>query len=85
MNTLPTTTTEHSDLKSSASRNSTKTQTTFGTPDDEPWIGTSAGAKFLGASVPTFRRWIKQGLVNVRRTPTGELRFRRSDLNKLIS
>jgi excisionase family DNA binding protein len=50
----------------------------------EAWIGTAAAAKHLGTSIPTFRRWIKSGLVSAKRTPTGELRFRRSELDKLI-
>ena len=41
-------------------------------------------AHHLGISTPTFRRWLKAGRVKIRRTPTGELRFRISELNKLI-
>ena len=62
-----------------------KSQTTSDHAVEEPWIGTAASAKHLGASVPTFRRWLKQGLVTAKRTPTGELRFRRSELNNLLS
>ncbi len=49
------------------------------------WMGTTPAAAYLGTSVPTFRRWIKAGHLTPHRTPTGELRFRKADLDALIS
>lgn len=51
---------------------------------EEPWINTSAASQHLGISIPTLRRWIKAGLVKPKRTPTGEYRFRRSELDLLL-
>lgn len=59
--------------------------TKFSHSEYEPWVNTAAACKHLGISSPTFRRWIKAGKVKVKRTPTGELRFRRSELNELLS
>lgn len=54
-------------------------------PTTDGWLGTNPAAKYLGTSVPTLRRWIKAGYLKPRRTPTGELRFKRADLDKLLS
>ena len=54
------------------------------TPDSEPWIDTNAACRHLAISAPTIRRWIKAGRLKPKRTPTGELRFRRSELDTLI-
>lgn len=59
--------------------------TTASPPSFEPWIGTADASKYMGVSVTTFRRWLKDGKVKSKRTPTGELRFRRSELDQLIS
>lgn len=89
MKTKHTTTTTDSDQEpsnSAAGKSNRKSSPLLSdNPDDEPWLGTSASAKHVGASIPTFRRWLKLGFVTAKRTPTGELRFRRSELNKLIS
>jgi excisionase family DNA binding protein len=53
-------------------------------PDSEPWIDTNAACRHLDISAPTIRRWIKAGRLKPKRTPTGELRFRRSELDLLI-
>lgn len=53
-------------------------------PGSEPWIDTAAACKYLAISAPTIRRWIKAGRLKPKRTPTGELRFRRSQLDSLL-
>jgi len=50
----------------------------------EPWIGTAEACSHLSVSVPTMRRWIKQKKLKPKRTPTGEYRFRRSELDALL-
>jgi excisionase family DNA binding protein len=50
----------------------------------EPWIDTNAACRHLAISTPTIRRWIKAGKLKPKRTPTGELRFRLSELDNLI-
>lgn len=53
-------------------------------PEPEPWIDTNAACLHLAISAPTIRRWIKAGRLKPKRTPTGELRFRRSELDTLL-
>lgn len=50
----------------------------------ESWVGTKKACQYLGISMPTIRRWIKDGILNPKRTPMRELRFRLSELNTLI-
>jgi len=52
--------------------------------ESEPWIGTVRACRHLGISIPTIRRWIKAGKLKPKRTPTGELRFRISELDTLL-
>ena len=52
--------------------------------DSEPWVNSATACKHLAISSPTMHRWIKAGKIKPKRTPTGELRFRRSELDKLI-
>lgn len=52
--------------------------------DFEPWIGTTTACRHLGISALTLRRWIKSGRLKPKRTPTGEFRFRRSELDGLL-
>ncbi len=52
--------------------------------DSEPWVNTAAACKHLSISSPTIRRWIKAGKLKPKRTPTGELRFRKSELDTLL-
>ncbi len=66
----------------------TRTQldnTTARTSESEPWVNTANACKHLGISTPTIRRWIKVGRLKPKRTPTGEYRFRLSELDQLIS
>ncbi|MCB1130336.1 MAG: helix-turn-helix domain-containing protein [Verrucomicrobiae bacterium] len=50
----------------------------------ESWIGTITACKYLEISPATLRRWIKSGRIKPKRTPTGEFRFRRSELDHLL-
>ncbi|OZF33163.1 hypothetical protein CH296_11035 [Rhodococcus sp. 14-2496-1d] len=42
-------------------------------------------AKLLHVSVATLRRWESDGRVVAARTPTGHRRFRRTDIDALLS
>jgi len=52
---------------------------------DEPWIKTPQACKHLGISVPTIHRWVKNGKLKAKRTPGGDFRFRRSQLDALLA
>ena len=52
--------------------------------ESEPWINTAEACRHLHISIPTMRRWIKEKKVTPKRTPTGEYRFRRSELDALL-
>lgn len=52
--------------------------------ESEPWVNTAAACLHLGVSMPTLRRWIKAGRLKPKRTPTGEYRFRKSELDLLL-
>ena len=51
---------------------------------NEPWVNTASACEHLGISAPTIRRWIKAGKLKPKRTPTGEFRFRRSELDAVL-
>ena len=53
-------------------------------PESEPWVNSKTACLHLGISMPTLRRWIKDGRIEPKRTPTGEYRFRRSELDLLL-
>lgn len=50
----------------------------------EPWIDSNEACRYLSISLVTLRRWIKAKRLNAKRTPTGEFRFKRSDLDRLL-
>jgi len=50
----------------------------------EPWINSAQASSHLGISIVTLRRWIKQGKLIPKRTPTGEFRFIRSRLDDVL-
>lgn len=60
-------------------------KTTLNTPSAEPWVNINAACAHLGISIPTMRRWIKAGTLKPKRTPTGDYRFRISELDTLLS
>lgn len=49
------------------------------------YIAIGEAAKFCGVTVGTVRNWEKQGLIKAVRTPSGHRRFRRSDVDALLS
>jgi excisionase family DNA binding protein len=61
-----------------------KDTTTNPRPESEPWVNTKTACLHLGVSMPTLRRWIKAGRIKPKRTPTGEHRFKRSELDLLL-
>jgi excisionase family DNA binding protein len=61
------------------------TQTPATLPEAEPWISSKLAARHLGISHITLRRWVKDGRLTPKRTPTGEFRFRRSELDAVLA
>ena len=53
-------------------------------PVTEPWVNTSAACHHLGISKPTIHRWIKAERLKAKRLPTGEYRFRVSELDRVL-
>ncbi len=51
-----------------------------GTTDDEDWLTLVEAASLLGVSPRTLSRWADEGWLPVIRTPTGDRRFRRADI-----
>ncbi len=62
----------------------TNTKNAVSHSESECWINTAAACKHLAISTPTIRRWIEAGRLKPKRTPTGGLRFRESELNNLL-
>jgi len=52
---------------------------------NEPWIDAAAAREHLSISAPTLSRWVKKDLIPYGRTPGGELRFRRSELDAAMA
>jgi excisionase family DNA binding protein len=52
--------------------------------NSECWINTSTACKHLAISPATIHRWIRTGKLKPKRTPTGEHRYRRSELDALL-
>ncbi|AMS03118.1 excisionase and transcriptional regulator [Gordonia phage Obliviate] len=51
--------------------------------DDRLSVGEAAG--LIGISVDTLKRWERAGRISSTRTPTGHRRFRRSDVEALLT
>ncbi len=47
------------------------------------WIGVGESARLLGVSRSTVRRYVEQGHLPARRLPTGILRLKREDVERL--
>ena len=52
---------------------------------DSDLLSTSAAAAVLGVSDETVRRWADERKIRHVRLPSGHLRFRRSDLDAVLS
>ena len=52
--------------------------------EEDDWITTSAAAKLMGISRATIARYTRQGLLPALRLPSGRLRVRRSEVEKLL-
>ncbi len=55
------------------------------TSTEERWVKSKSACEHLGISVPTLRRWVKAKKLTPKRTPTGEFRFRKSELDALLA
>ncbi|MFT3990667.1 MAG: helix-turn-helix domain-containing protein [Luteolibacter sp.] len=53
--------------------------------EQDGWINSASASRYLGISLVTLRRWVRQKRVTPKRTPTGEYRFRRSELDALLA
>lgn len=51
---------------------------------DDPWLTTSQAADLLGVATATVARYVRQGLLPALRLPTGRLRIRRSEVERLL-
>lgn len=76
-----------SGCRSNATHQHMKTNTPDSGPEGEsdPWLNTEAACKYLSVQKLSIYRWVKAKLLTPKRTPGGELRFRRSDLDDLLS
>ena len=50
----------------------------------DPLLRTSEAATVLGISDETLRRWAADGLIRHVKLPSGQVRFRRSDLDEVL-
>lgn len=53
------------------------------TPDE--WLTVSPAARFLGVSAETVRDWADKGKLPFTRTPGNQRRFRRADLEAILT
>ncbi len=52
--------------------------------DSSPWYTINEASAYLKTSVRSLRRYIKNGNIKSHKTPTGAIRFHRSDLDSFI-
>lgn len=52
---------------------------------DDEFIPIGEASLASGFSISTLRRWEKQGRITVYRTPAGHRRYRRSDIESLLT
>jgi excisionase family DNA binding protein len=53
-------------------------------PRTKLWMTSGEVARELNMTDAAIRRWAREGLVDAIKTPGGQYRFRREDLNKLF-
>ena len=52
--------------------------------DDKPQFSTGAAAKLAGCSVPTLRRYLKAGLIDPFKFPSGIRKFSRNEVIEIL-
>lgn len=62
----------------------TKKENNDGNHGQEPWLNSYAACQYLSITKLTLYRWVKANRLHSSRTPGGELRFRRSDLDTIL-
>lgn len=55
-----------------------------GSDGQDPWLNSYDACQYLSISKLTLYRWVKAKRLHPSRTPGGALRFRRSDLDKIL-
>jgi len=68
-------------------RNSMKTKdktTTSSIPAEREWLSYQEGSIISGMSVPTLRRWARDGRLKVSRLSVTAVRIHRGELRKLL-
>jgi putative resolvase len=53
--------------------------------DSDEYIPIGEASRDSGFSISTLRRWEREGLITVYRTPAGHRRYKRSDLASLLT
>lgn len=53
--------------------------------DDAEWVNATNAGRYLSVSQSTLYRWEKSGDLVPARTPSGQKRYRVSDLDKILS
>jgi excisionase family DNA binding protein len=54
-------------------------------PNTDELLLTGAAAKYLGVSDETLRRWAEDKKIRHVRLPSGQFRFRRTDLDEVLA
>jgi excisionase family DNA binding protein len=64
----------------------TTTKSTAASPSSsDSYLKTPAACEYLNISTATIRRWVKDNRLRARRTPTGEYRFKKADLDAVLA
>lgn len=56
-----------------------------GQPSEERWLKSPEACQYLNISGATLHRWVKAKRIVPKRTPTGEYRFRLSQLDAVLA
>lgn len=52
---------------------------------ESEWMRTAEARNALNVSISTLRRWDKAGHIRTHRTPTGQRRYWRADIERIIA
>ena len=63
----------------------TTAQPTASIPAADSYLKTPAACEYLSISTATLRRWVKGKKITPRRTPSGEFRFKKADLDAVLA